>query len=62
MKNDKDKTDKDQFIEDYVKVMTAGFGGPPEKEDEAIEKAIKEVWERRRREKATKTKEDKSKK
>jgi len=54
MKNDKEKTDKGQFVEDYVKVLTAGFGESPEKEDQAIEKAIKEVWERRRREKETK--------
>ena len=54
MKNDKEKTDKEQFVEDYVKVLTAGFGKSPEKEDQAIEKAIKGVWERRRREKETK--------
>ncbi|HEY6249641.1 MAG TPA: hypothetical protein VI685_06745 [Candidatus Angelobacter sp.] len=63
MKNDKQKTDKEQFVEDYVKIMTAGFGQPPEQENEAIDKAIKEVWERRRREKAARLQEEgKSKK
>lgn len=63
MRNDKGKTDKGQFVEDYLKIMTAGFGQPPEQEDEAIDKAIKEVWERRRREKAARQEqEDKGKK
>lgn len=63
MRNDKEKTDKEQFVEDYVKVATAGFGLPPQQEDQAIETTVKEIWERRRREKAAKQqKEDKSKK
>lgn len=61
MKNGNEKTEKEKFVEDYVKVMTAGFGESPEKEDEAIERAIREVWDRRRREKETKQKQARKK-
>lgn len=48
----------DEFIEDYTKVFNAHSQAPPGKEREALEKALKEIWERRRREKAAKQQEE----
>lgn len=42
----------DEFIEDYTKAFNAHGQAPPGKEREALEKALKEIWEQRRREKA----------
>ena len=56
------RDDKEQLIKDFEKVYTASYHAPPDKEREAMEKALREVWEERRREKAAKGQEDKSEK
>lgn len=53
----------DQLIKDFEKVFNAHYNAPPEKKAEAMEKALREVWEERRREKAAgQQEEDKGKK
>jgi len=54
--------EKERFIEDYTKVAMARYKAPPEEKREAMEKALRAVWAERRRGKAIKTKEGKSKK
>lgn len=48
----------DEFIEDYTKALNAHSQAPPGKEREVLEKALKEIWERRRGEKAAKQREE----
>jgi len=54
--------DNERFIEDYTKVALAHYHAPPEERREATKRALREVWERRRREKAAKAKEAEGKK
>ena len=56
------RDDTEQLIRDFEKVYMAGYRAPAGKKDEATSKALHEVWERRRREKAAKAKKDKGKK
>lgn len=53
--------ERQQFVEDYTKVAMAHFTAPPEKKREAMEKALEEVWARRRREKEAKQEQEKKK-
>lgn len=55
------KDEKEQFVEDYTKVAIAHFAAPAGKKREAMEKALREIWERRRREKEAKQQQDKKK-
>ena len=50
----------EEFIADYGKVFAAYSQAPPEQRREAMRKALQEIWERRRREKAAKAKKGKS--
>jgi len=56
------RDDTEQLIKDFEKVCMAGYKAPEGKHREEMEKALREVWEERRREKANKEQEDKSKK
>ena len=52
----------EEFIADYTKVFEAYRQAPPEERREAMQKALHEIWEQRRREKANKEQEGKGKK
>ena len=56
------RDDTEQLIKGFEKVYMAGYKAPEGKHREEMEKALREVWEERRREKAAKEQEDKSKK
>ena len=56
------RDDTDQLIKDFEKVFNAHYNAPPEKKAEAMEKALREMWAERRREKADKEQENKSEK
>jgi hypothetical protein len=43
--------EEEQLVEDFAKVYNAFCKAPKGKEDEVMEKALDEVWERRDREK-----------
>ncbi|HEY6249640.1 MAG TPA: hypothetical protein VI685_06740 [Candidatus Angelobacter sp.] len=61
-KQSRDDEGEQRFVDDYTKVAMAKYNAPPEKEHEEFERALREVWERRRREKAARlAKEDKGK-
>lgn len=53
----------EEFIADYTKVFEAYRQAPPEERREAMQKALHEIWQHRRREKAARQQEeDKGKK
>jgi hypothetical protein len=53
--------EEERLVEDFAKVYNAFSKAPEGKEDEAMDKALDAVWERRRREKEAKQEQDKKK-
>lgn len=51
--------EEERLVEDFAKVYNAFSKAPKGKEDEALDKALDEVWERRAREKETKQQQEK---
>jgi hypothetical protein len=48
----------EEFIADYTKVFEAYRHAPPEERRKAMQKALHEIWEQRRREKKTSLQEE----